>query len=242
MGAFLGLILGQMYDERKDTAQRSTLWGRSGAFSANVEQDTFTMGVIILGAKMAKCDGRVTPEEIEAFKRVFRVAPAQVEAVGALFDKARRSATGFEPYAISLARLFRSRPAVLEQILGGLFIIAAADRTGLTPAEMAFLQKVSTLFGFGPHDFNRIAARAGVHVRGKESACAPLKEAYVLLGVSENATNDQIKKAYRTLIREHHPDKLMAKGMPPAFVATATEKMKRFNAAYDAVCKAKGIK
>ena len=59
---------------------------------------------------------------------------------------------------------------------------------------------------------------------------------------SETATAEEIKAAYRALIREHHPDKLMAQGMPPEFVATATEKMKRINVAYDTVCKMRGIK
>ena len=67
-------------------------------------------------------------------------------------------------------------------------------------------------------------------------------EAFAILGIAENATNEEIKIAYRTLIREHHPDKLVAQGMPPEFIANANEKMKRINVAYDNVCKMRGIK
>ena len=65
---------------------------------------------------------------------------------------------------------------------------------------------------------------------------------FAILGIAETATNDEIKTAYRALIRTHHPDKLIAEGVAPEFIATANEKMKRINAAYDVVCKIKGIK
>jgi DnaJ like chaperone protein len=200
------------------------------------------MGVVVLGAKMAKADGRVNREEIEAFKRVFHIAAAQEAAVGALFDRARLSAEGFEPYAFQLARVFHANPTVLEEILSGLFMIAAADSAGLSSAEIVFLKRVAFIFGFGSEDFARIAAMSGVRMPERERPVRPTIEAFAILGIAETAEPDTIKAAYRALIREHHPDKLMAQGMPPEFVATATEKMKRINAAYDAVCKIKGMK
>jgi DnaJ like chaperone protein len=243
-GAVAGAIVGHLHDVRAQAPEQawSGLWSSYGDFAANVEQAAFTMGVIVLGAKMAKADGRVTRAEIEAFRRVFHINPAQQEAVGRLFDKARQSADGFEPYAFQLAHVFRRNAAVLEEILGGLFIIAAADYAGLSPAEIAFLKRVCFIFGFSGEDFARIAARAGVRIQEPQNPRSASNEAFAILGVAETDTPDKIKAAYRALIREHHPDKLMAAGMPPEFVATATEKMKRINAAYDAVCKLKGIK
>ncbi len=244
LGAVAGLIVGHIHDTKpqEPTAAWSGLWSSYGDFAANVEQAAFTMGVVVLGAKMAKADGRVTRAEIEAFKRVFHINPAQEAAVGRLFDRARLSADGFEPYAFQLAHVFRRNAAVLEEILSGLFIIAAADYAGLSPAEIVFLKRISFIFGFDREDFARIAARSGVRMPEREQARNPVNEAFEILGVAESAAPDAIKSAYRALIREHHPDKLMAAGMPPEFVATATEKMKRINAAYDTVCKIKGIK
>ncbi|MDE1901835.1 MAG: TerB family tellurite resistance protein [Alphaproteobacteria bacterium] len=258
-GAFVGFVVGHMHDAARHGAASANpwagLWDNVSTFSANAEQAAFTMGVVVLGAKMAKADGRVTREEIAAFKRVFNISAPQESAIGTLFDRARQSAEGFEPYAFQLARVFGRNPAVLEEVLSGLFIIAAADDAGLSSAEIIFLKRVAFIFGFGAEDFARIAARSGVRMPGGDhngsygggssyagSTRGTTVEAYAVLGVAESASVEEIKTAYRALIREHHPDKLMAQGMPPEFVATATEKMKRINAAYDTVGKLRGIK
>ena len=243
-GAAAGVVIGHIHDirEENNTTTWSDLWSGYGDFAANVEQAAFTMGVVVLSAKMAKSDGRVTRAEIEAFKRVFHIAPAQEAAIGRLFDRARLSADGFEPYAFQLAHVFRRNAAVLEEVLTGLFIIGAADTAGLSAAEIVFLKRISFIFGFGSEDFARIAAHSGVNLPEQEKPKNATLECFAVLGITENATGDEIKIAYRALIREHHPDKLIAQGMPPEFVATATEKMKRINVAYDTVCKIKGIK
>ncbi len=243
MGAVLGFAVGHSHDTRADEKYRAssgTACGTSySGFSGNMQQAAFTMGVIVLGAKMAKAEGRVTKEAIDAFKRVFQVAESQVLSVGRLFDQAGRTAEGFEPYAFQLAQIFRTRPTVLEEVLSGLFIIAAADSNGvLSAAELRFLERVGTIFQFNVEDFVRIAARSGVRLSLREKV---KDESYSILGISEEATPEQIKQAYRALIREHHPDKLVAQGMPPEFIATANEKMKRINGAYDTICKARDI-
>ncbi|HUY68893.1 MAG TPA: TerB family tellurite resistance protein, partial [Alphaproteobacteria bacterium] len=163
LGAVLGVIAGHVHDQGRDQ-EGAHLWqALSGTpysdFSGNMQQAVFTMGVIVLGAKMAKADGRVTREEIEAFKRVFGVPESQVDRVGRLFDRAARDPSGFEPYALQLEHTFRGHPEVLEQVLGGLFMIAAADSHGLSLAEVRFLRRVALMFGFGGADFIRIAMR-----------------------------------------------------------------------------------
>jgi DnaJ like chaperone protein len=245
IGAIFGIIIGHIYDSRREHITVNP-WAHMSApyddFAGSTQQAAFTVGVIVLGAKMAKADGRVTREEIEAFKRVFQVSPTHEEAVGKLFNQARRHSGGFEPYAFRLAQVFRHNPAVLEQVLGGLFIIAASDSSGLSPAELKFLRNVSVIFGFGTDTFARIAARSGVELPESQRPKTPLEDAYAILGVKAAVTDDEVKTAYRALIREHHPDGLVAQGMPPEFIAVATEKMKRINVAYDTVCKTRGIK
>lgn len=245
LGAILGMIVGHIHDTRPELMSGS--WGDSyKGFAGSSQQVTFTVGVIVLGAKMAKADGRVTRAEIEAFKRVFRIAPEQTAQVGRIFDQARKSVEGFEPYAYQLAQTFRYNPTVLEEVLGGLFIIAAADSAGLSPAELRFLKSIAVIFSFDKEDFVRIAARAGVYIphmsQASASTAKPPDEAYAILGVKEDAAPDDIKSAYRNLIRKYHPDKLMAQGLPPEYIETANEKMKRINVAYDKICKSRGIK
>lgn len=243
-GAVFGIILGHIYDKRPEIGSQDwTDFSESyHSFNGTTQQATFTVGVIVLGAKMAKADGRVTREEIDAFKHIFNVRPEQEDHVGKIFNKARQSADGFEPYAFQLAHIFRRNSVVLEEILGGLFRIAVADRAGLSPAEINFLKRVAVIFDFDSEDFARIAARAGVALAGMDGSRDDTQEAYEILGVRGTATVVEIKTAYRTLIRKHHPDRLVAQGMPPEFVATANEKMKRINGAYDKLCRIKGIK
>jgi DnaJ like chaperone protein len=244
VGAIVGFFIGHIYDHQ--SGRRSPwLFAPHGMTSTSQsQQKAFTTGVIVLGAKMAKADGRVTHAEIEAFKRVFQIAPKDAGEVGRMFDRARESVAGFEPYAFQLAQIFAHTPGVLEQILFGLFTIAAADSPVLAPAEMRYLQRVTMIFNFDMTDFLRIGARAGVLMQASPQA-APRpasNEAFTVLGIAESASNDEIKSAYRTLIRKHHPDRVMADGMAPHLVANAEEKMKRINVAYDTICKLRGIK
>ncbi|MGB9153112.1 MAG: TerB family tellurite resistance protein [Alphaproteobacteria bacterium] len=240
-GFLVGFVIGFLYDRQKEMVAKAWELGDKEGFSPETEQSTFMMGVIILSAKMARSDGRVTSAEIEAFKRAFHIAPAEEEAVGEIFNRARVSTSGFEPYAFQLARVFRRKSAVLEQILGGLFIIGSANHDTLSPAEIIFLKQVSAIFGFSIEDFVRIAARSGVELPESEKP-RPGAESYAILGIVETATLAETKVAYHALILKHHPDKLIAQGMPPEFVASATEKMKRINVAYETVCKIKGTK
>jgi DnaJ like chaperone protein len=198
---------------------------------AATRQIAFTIGVIVLGAKMAKADGTVSRIEVEAFKQVFHVPPHEQKNVGRLFDRARRDSEGFEPYARQVASLFRRRSKVLEELLDGLFHIAKADGT-VHAGEIDYLRRVAHIFGFDDQQFERIRA---AHL-GADKA-----DPYEILGASRDMTAAQIKGLWRRLIRENHPDKLIAKGMPPEFVEIATEKIATINAAYDRIAKERGI-
>lgn len=196
------------------------------------QQITFTIGVIVLSAKMAKADGTVSREEVDVFKRAFQVPDSEVKNVGRIFDQAKQDSAGFEPYARQLAGLFRAEPAVLEQLLDILFHIALADHV-MHEKERAFLEEVAQIFGFSKHEFDAIRER---YMGPDES------DPYVILGVERTAVKAEIKSSYRTLIKEHHPDRLMAQGMPEEFIKVATEKLAIINLAYDQICKERGIK
>ena len=114
----------------------------------------FTIGVIVLSAKMAKADGVVTRDEIDAFKQVFRVPTHESANVARSSNQARRDSAGFEPYAKQLAGMFRDNPVVLEELLNCLAFIAHADGT-LHPAEQTFLQEVSAIFRLDRAAFER---------------------------------------------------------------------------------------
>jgi DnaJ like chaperone protein len=222
IGALLGAIGGYAAGRGAETLDDS----RDGTRSIS-----FTIGVIVLGAKMAKADGAVSVAEVTAFREVFHVPDEEVQNVSRLFDRAKRDATGYEPYAQQLARLFRGNPGVLEELLDALFHIAKADGV-LHPAEDAFLFDVARIFGFGPAEYDRI--RAG-HVGAGDA------DPYRVLGIPRTATDEQVKARHRQLVREHHPDTLVAQGLPQEFIDLANEKVAAINDAWDRIRKHRGL-
>ncbi len=233
LGALIGGLAGHAVDVmRGQTAEQMA--GPAGELPPEREGTktiAFTIGVIVLGAKMAKADGRVTPDEVAAFKEVFRVPPEEMKNVGRLFNQARKDARGFEAYARQLGGMFRDNPAVLEELLDGLFHIARADGR-VSPEEVAFLEQVAFEFGFSATDWQRIRAAN----LGPDEG-----DPYTILGVAHDADETTIKRAYRDLVRENHPDRLVSQGLPQEFVDLANEKLATINQAYAKIRKARGF-
>ena len=191
----------------------------------------FTVGVISLGAKMAKADGVVTVDEVNAFKEVFKIPEGEMQNVARVFNLAKQDATGYEAYADQLATMFKSNRKILEDVLEGLFHIAKADQV-LHPREEEFLGQVARRFGITATEFSYIKAR---HLT------AAKRNPYDVLGVTTSIGNDELKTHYRKLVLENHPDRLMARGVPKEFVAIATEKIAAINEAYVQIVKERAI-
>ena len=207
----------------------------AGHFIFDREADpgvVFTIAVICLAGKMSKADGIATDEEFAIFLRVFHV-PAEEEAnVRRIFHLARQDIAGYEAYAGQIAKVLVGNPAILEDVLDGLFEIAKADGV-LHPAESQFLEKVAEIFGFAPNEFRRIRA----------SHFAPeLTDPYVILGLSYVAGEEEIRQTYRRLVKENHPDSLMARGVPPEFIQLANDKLAAINGAYEKIKLERGLK
>jgi DnaJ like chaperone protein len=193
--------------------------------SALSRQMTFTIGVIALGAKMAKADGHVTADEVEAFKEVFVIPDGEKANVARIFNMARQDAAGFEVYAGQLAGLFQDDRETLKDILDGLFHIAKADAV-LHPGEERFLAEVARIFGFSETEFRRIRARHVVETRFSP---------YEVLGVEPSISDGELKAHYRKLLKQHHPDSLTARGVPEEFIITANRKTASINEAYEEI-------
>jgi DnaJ like chaperone protein len=222
LGALIGAAAGHAVDKLRTSG--------GGEAEDATKRIAFTIAVIALGAKMAKADGQVTRDEIQAFKRVFQIPPEEAKNVGRVFDQARRDARGFEPYARQVAGMFADNPVVLEELLNGLFHIARADGE-VSPEELAYLQRLSEIFGLDSERWERL--RAGN--MGPDHS-----DPYEIIGVPGDAPDAAIKSAYRKLVRENHPDRLVAQGMPQEFIDLANEKLATINTAYDRIQQSRG--
>jgi DnaJ like chaperone protein len=195
--------------------------------SADPERSVaFTIGVIALGAKMAKVDGWVSGAEVRAFKQVFQVEPEELVNVARVFNLAKQDVAGFEAYARQLARLFADRPEVLEDVVDSLFHIAKADGA-LDAAEVGFLRDVAGIFGLTPR-FRCIMAR---HVYAAEN------EPYAILGIDPCVSDAEARRHYRRLVRENHPDAHIAAGMPPEMVAIANDRLAAITTAWNEIAR-----
>lgn len=226
IGALLGAVAGHAVD--KMTTEEA---GAPIDETASTRKVAFTIGVIVLSAKMAKADGVVTKDEIAAFREVFHVPDDETRNVGRVWDQARKDVAGFELYAQQIAKLFNPGSPVLEELLGSLLHIAKADGV-VHENELAYLERVAEIFGIDALAFQRLLS---VHGAGAGD------DPYGILGVEPGASDDEIKASYRKLIRENHPDRLIAEGMPEEFVRQANDKMAAINAAYDDIRKARGL-
>jgi DnaJ like chaperone protein len=186
----------------------------------------FTIAMIALSAKMARADGDVSSVEMKAFGEVFQVPEKDRASVERVFNLAKGDVAGFESYAQQAAGLFGAGAGTLENVLDGLFHIAKADGA-VHEDELTYLKRVAEIFGFAAVEFDRIRAR---HVMLAD-------DPYLVLGLPATSTLDEVKKHYRKLARELHPDKQVAAGMPPELVMIASERLARINAAYNQITK-----
>lgn len=226
LGGFgLGFALGGPLGALIGTAAGHMLVDREGAvFGPPPRELVFTTGLVALAAKMAKSDGVVVQSEVRAFEAIVDVPEGDRAKIARLFDIAKHTSEGFEAYARQIAETFGDEPALLEDVLDGLFHIAKADGA-VHEREIAYLAAVAAAFGFAERDFDRIAAR---HVRRSD-------DPYLVLGADRAMSDDALKRHYRRLVAEIHPDREIARGLPPEAIKIATARLAAVNAAWDRI-------
>ncbi|NHN89153.1 TerB family tellurite resistance protein [Acetobacter conturbans] len=250
MGALLGAALGHAADRgsllEAPTGGWSDRWAARAAPDPNSaatfvaaklaavtgrKDQLYALCAIILSAKLAKCDAPVNRKEIDAFKARLRIPPENAPEVGRLFDLARQRTDDYERFAQELGHAYRDDRLMLEELLGTLFFIARADtpkNEPLHPAEIKFLQTVHRAFGLSRGAWDRAES-------GRSRPAMAENDAYVVLGVSIDATNDELRATWRTLVRANHPDTLTARNAPQREIDEAVTKIASINAAWDVI-------
>ncbi len=185
----------------------------------------FTIAVIALGAKMAKADGEVTRNEVNAFRQIFSIPTGDEANAARVFNLARQDVAGFDAYARKIAAMFRDDRRVLVDLLEGLFHISVADGHW-HPNEEEFLHEVARIFGVGEPCYRALLARFV-----PDSHPDP----YDVLGIAPGATLDEARAAWKQAVRDSHPDRMQARGVPEEAVKLAETRLIAINRAWEEI-------
>ncbi|MGA0607580.1 TerB family tellurite resistance protein [Phenylobacterium sp. VNQ135] len=189
------------------------------------EDPAFSTAVTALGAKLAKADGEAQAHEYDTFASVFQSEPGSEGNVRRLYQLARQTTRGFESYARRLKKRYGGCPQLLEDVLDGLFHIAASDGV-VTGDELKYLERVCELFGLSPLTFRRLKA---THLGAAND------DPYAILGVAPDASDEAVRAAWKAQLSEAHPDRARARGLPAEFIEVAEVKAAQINAAFDEI-------
>jgi DnaJ like chaperone protein len=242
-GGFKGFLVGGAVGYLAGRLLRQTLLGGLRVAQSQLIDSTFS----VMGA-LCKADSVVTRDEIRIAERTFDMLNLQ----GALRQQARDAFNAgkgadfdIDAAVDQFAKLSRRRAPLINLFLQLQTMAVAADGV-IHPAEHAMLVRIARRLGLDEHDVARLEAllRSGGPDTSYSAGPAPkqrLDDAYAALGVGADASDADVKRAYRKLISENHPDKLAARGLPESMRAVAEERSRTINKAYDLIKEARGI-
>ncbi|MDC0221728.1 co-chaperone DjlA [Gammaproteobacteria bacterium] len=236
LGALMGAALGNYFDSGLSNLSIDESLGLGSR--ERVQSVFFTTTFALMGY-IAKVDGRVTKDEIAMAERVMRqmnLNQQQRTVAMNLFNEGKKE--GF-PVDEVLAQFKREsfRRRNLVQIFLEIIVTTAFADGLLHSREQKVLQDVAHDLGYSRNQFNDLLARVSGQAQFGDpvSSYDKLTAAYELLGISESATSGEVKKAYRRQMNQHHPDKLVAKGLPEEMIDIATTKTQDIKAAYELI-------
>lgn len=195
-----------------------------GGVSAAQHSAAFTTAFIALAAKMAKADGVAVAAEWEAFEKFLEVPAGECANVRHLYDLAKQDTAGADAHAARIKALLAGQPETLREVLECLLYVACSDGM-LHPEEDAFLTAIAARLGFSKIEYRALRAS---FVRDPESP-------YEVLGLSPDASDQAVKKRYRMLAAQSHPDRLIASGAPAAVIKAETARLAAINCAYERI-------
>ncbi len=195
------------------------------------KQVAFSIAIIALSAKMAKADGVVTEEEVSAFQELFEVPADEASHVARVYNLAKQDVAGFDAYAMKVRNLFPDDKDILRDVLDGLFYIAKADGV-IHELELGFVDIVSGIFEIDEDELESIKLR---HVMPEDG------DPYVLIGAQRDWDDRTLKAHYRKLVKENHPDRMIARGVPEEFMKIANDRLATINQAWAHISKERGL-
>lgn len=236
LGALLGASLGNYFDSGLDGLGRE---GSLGIGATERVQSVFFTSTFALMGYIAKSDGKVTRDEIAMAEQVMQQMHLNLQqrkvAIN-LFNEGKKD--GFPVHEV-LAQFKRecSRRSNLIQMFLEIIIATAFADGKLDPKERHLLESIAGDLGYSHDQFKQLMSRISgqAHFLNEQSSKKKLTAAYELLGVSKDSNEAELKKAYRRQMNQHHPDKLVAKGLPEEMIDIATQKTQEIKAAYELI-------
>ena len=240
-GALLGLFIGSFID-------RVRVYGTGGMNPLQnvLRQAVFLETVFISMGKLAKADGQVTQDEIahvEQFMQKLNMTAQHREQAIKLFKQGADPAFDIYPTFQRFISVCGHTKNLKDVLLAYLIVMALADGH-FHPAEEALLTEIAGYIGYGPAEFKRMidmVLNQTHFAGGQASTASALDDAYKALGVTKDSSDAEIKRAYRKLMSQYHPDKLMGQGVPEDMIAMATEQAKEIQLAHDLIKKHRNI-
>lgn len=240
-GAFFGFLAGWFVDRVRN-------YGTGGAnpLQNTLRQTVFLETLFVAAGRLAKADGRVSEAEIAHTEDLIRkLGMSQEHRTQAitLFKRGVDLDTDLAAVCERFMTVCGHTRSLREVLLSFLITLALADNQ-LHPAEDALLADMAARLGYDPATYRHLldmVLNQGHFAAGTTSSRDALEDAYKALGVTPENTDSEIKRAYRKLMSQYHPDKLTGQGLPEDMIAMATEKTKEIQLAYDLIQKSRGI-
>ncbi|ACN15578.1 DjlA [Desulforapulum autotrophicum HRM2] len=233
IGAVAGAAFGHTFD-KKEALYLSSGQSQQRLSTNEESQMTFFVAAFSMLAKIAKADGMVSEKEIASIEgfmsQDLNLNPESRNSAVNIFRQALNSNESFEAFAFQFHAAFSNQPRVIELMMDILLRVSAADGA-ISDKEEFLLLSAAGIFNLSDTDYARLKSR---YVKA-------VNRFYSVLKIDETATNEEIKRQYRTMVSEYHPDKIEAKGLPDEFITLANDKFREIQEAYDAIRKERGI-
>lgn len=228
LGGPIGAILGIAAGHGVDKVSKFDIDESNKKFSNDQKEQIFATSVIAISAKLAKADGKISKSEILAFKKIFEFPAEDEKAISNIFNSAKENIDDYKGIAEQVYKVFKSDRGLLFELLNSLFSIAYADGE-LHPKEKVMLSEIAKIFQISDNEFESLKNIFEAKISQDNTS---INRSYKILGLSENASLEQVSNQYKKLIKEYHPDKLQGMGLPKEFIELANQKLSAINKAY----------
>ena len=237
IGAVAGAAFGHTFDKKEAiylSNQDSQQYSQPGLSTDEQSQLTFFVAAFSMLAKMAKADGLVSEKEIASIEGFMTHdlnlnQESRSSAIN-IFRQALNSNESFEAFAFQFYGAFRSQPRIIELMMDVLLRVSTADGA-IGKGEEVLLASAARIFNFSDTDYARLKSRYVKEVN----------RFYAVLKIDDTASNEEVKKQYRKMVSDYHPDKIESKGLPDEFINLANDKFKEIQEAYEAIKKERGM-